>query len=268
LPSGLLHSRPAGSAPTDRRSSHFPLQQPYAGLWSVRRARAASRAATASRDGRSLAERREMAGRAGTASGRPLPSWWSPPAGCRDRPDLPAWDHVDPWDVVRVRPPGSLVRGRPPGSLVRAWPPGEPSYELSRSRQTERVAGSCRRRGDWTALCTAQPAQGRLIGWMVHKVEWRSRLCARPGQPEPGAMVEQCTKADASRGTANPFNPPRCTDRWNPPASKPASGGTSGGTRSRPRGQSRHGVGVPRACRGGKSASRDGTSPRVSGSWG
>jgi hypothetical protein len=117
--------RPAPRRPTSRLDVPRKLDLPprLAGLMrELRRVRAAGRAATACRDGKSV-----IARRVDTGSGRPTPrAGGSSPAGCRGSPGC---------GRVESRPPASrrtssaaegswaVVRGRPPGAgrLKAGW---------------------------------------------------------------------------------------------------------------------------------------------------
>jgi hypothetical protein len=164
LPSGLLHRRPRGGFASPAALPRCNSRTPAFGRSGVLARQVALPRPVET--GGPLAERRAMAGRAGTGSGRPLPVLVVATSRVLESPGpgrgraWPAWDHADRWDVVRARPPGSLVRAHLPGSRrTSSAAPGRPS--------------------PWR-----DGAEGGAIG----------RPCARLSQPRAGLLAGWCTR--------------------------------------------------------------------------
>ncbi|MDX6239310.1 MAG: hypothetical protein QOG10_4125 [Kribbellaceae bacterium] len=130
--------RPAPRRPTSRLDVPRKLDLPprLAGLMrELRRVRAAGRAATACRDGKSV-----IARRVDTGSGRPTPrAGGSSPAGCRDRPAAAGWNHARPRAVGQARPPRAAGPSYEVDLCARL---SQPDPESTAERCTERGRGA------------------------------------------------------------------------------------------------------------------------------
>jgi hypothetical protein len=169
--------RPAPRRPTSRLDVPRKLDLPprLAGLMrELRRVRAAGRAATACRDGKSV-----IARRVDTGSGRPTPrAGGSSPAGCRGSPGCGRVESRPPasrrtssaaegsWAVVRDRPRGA-------GRLKAGWCMWTDEVDL------------CARLSQIDPVSLAEPC-----------TRWSGEvdLCARLSQPDPESTAERCTK--------------------------------------------------------------------------